>query len=177
MTGAFGLAAGGLAAGGLALVATLATAAAARPAPVATATLDATATAITVTGRGGQRTYRPETAGDTFGPPRLSPDRRTVGWTVLRVAGATYAAPISLEFRVGGRRRGFVCDGGVPQAWRFAGNRHAVVDCAFPHGDAQRRRVLVDIATAHVDATVAMPADGPAPAAAPPWARPDLPVP
>ena len=125
-------------------------------------------------GVGKERVERSKASGDTVGTPRISPDRRTVGWAVLRVDGASYPYPEWLQFVQRGVSRNLSCDQGMPWAWRFEGAGAVVLECAYPHGSGARWRELVDIRTKRILARFELPNEESAVAREPAWAKAPL---
>lgn len=147
--------------------------AASPPTTIETASLAADATSVSLRFADHRsRSFRVDDAGTTFGPPRLSKDRRLAGWTELRDDGGSYASPVGIAVYRAGRLHHVACDGGAPLAWRFSGRGSVVLKCAFPHGPGTPWLQRTDLATGRPAGRVDLAGDAAAaPATAPDWAR------
>lgn len=111
---------------------------------------------------------------ETFGPPRVAPDRRAVGWSSLRPEGASYAVPVGVAVFAESAVHHVGCDHGMPWQWAFVGTGRVVLDCAYPHGADEASRQWVDIRSGKVIGTIALDAAHRLPLRAPSWARKSL---
>ena len=146
------------------------------PGPIAGASLDPAQGIVHLVYDSGLKLDKPpEQVGDAFGPPQISNDRLTVGWSVLRRDGASYPLPVEILFIRKGAPISVACDQGVPFGWRFEGDDEAVLDCAFPHGPGRRQWQLFNLEKGALTARLHVSEDGNPPESGPPWAKTRMP--
>ena len=120
---------------------------------------------------GRSKSFGVEELGATFGPPRLSPDRRVASWEERRRDISSYASAVGIAIYAHRHLRYVGCNSGMPWAWRLLGDNRIALNCAFPHGQPSRYLLLTDIASGKSLAKVELGDSTAAPPNAPKWAR------